>query len=408
MNSEKLISKNEFEQNTYREIERKFIPKDAELFEQWRPLAVDITQLYLSNPEDEYSLRLRHTKDQQGNETYTATTKDRGVVSERGLERLEVETSISQESFTKYFLAEKYPRLSKHRATVCEGVTIDWIDGSDTPIIEVENCELFDDASSFLSNFESDLIERTGELDVDNENLAHQFNKLSGERESTISTEEILNDILAYRSMGVRQLVIGIGGRSGSGKSTLSKQLAELIQQHPQLNEPSSLFSTDDYHVGRSYLESTYGAPWTNWEDARVYDTEAAASDIQKLMSGESIQRRRFDFEQEEVVFESVIEPANIIIVEGIHAASKHLAGVRTMFYEVKTPVSTALGRDLTRLMTTNRPSDSIANPESRLKYIIEIGEPTYQEIQTAPRNVFSACIRPLGQEALALATRSY
>ena len=408
MNSEKLISKNEFEQNTYREIERKFIPKDAELFEQWRPLAVDITQLYLSNPEDEYSLRLRHTKDQQGNETYTPTTKDRGVVSERGLERMEVETSISQESFTKYFLAEKYPRLSKHRATVCEGVTIDWIDGSDTPIIEVENCELFDDASSFLSNFESDLIERTGELDVDNENLAHQFNKLSGERESTISTEEILNDILAYRSMGVRQLVIGIGGRSGSGKSTLSKQLAELIQQHPQLNEPSSLFSTDDYHVGRSYLESTYGAPWTNWEDARVYDTEAAASDIQKLMSGESIQRRRFDFEQEEVVFESVIEPANIIIVEGIHAASKHLAGVRTMFYEVKTPVSTALGRDLTRLMTTNRPSDSIANPESRLKYIIEIGEPTYQEIQTAPRNVFSACIRPLGQEALALATRSY
>jgi len=408
MNSEKLISKNEFEQNTYREIERKFIPKDAELFEQWRPLAVDITQLYLSNPEDEYSLRLRHTKDQQGNETYTATTKDRGVVSERGLERMEVETSISQESFTKYFLAEKYPRLSKHRATVCEGVTIDWIDGSDTPIIEVENCELFDDASSFLSNFESDLIERTGELDVDNENLAHQFNKLSGERESTISTEEILNDILAYRSMGVRQLVIGIGGRSGSGKSTLSKQLAELIQQHPQLNEPSSLFSTDDYHVGRSYLESTYGAPWTNWEDARVYDTKAAASDIQKLMSGESIQRRRFDFEQEEVVFESVIEPANIIIVEGIHAASKHLAGVRTMFYEVKTPVSTALGRDLTRLMTTNRPSDSIANPESRLKYIIEIGEPTYQEIQTAPRNVFSACIRPLGQEALALATRSY
>jgi len=406
MTNEKITNQFEFEQNSYQEIERKFVPKNAELFEQFKPLAVDITQLYLSQPEDEYSLRLRKVVDQNGNEHYSATTKNRGTVSDRGLERLEVETPIAKESFLSYAQTGEYPILYKKRATVCNGVTIDWIEGSDTPLVEVENTDLFQDASDFLSTFESDLIERTGKPDVDNETIAHQLHEHSTEREPTVSAEEIVKDILAYRSVGVQKLVIGIGGRSGSGKSTLAKEVSELIQQHPQLQEPTSLFSTDDYHRGKQYLEATYGAPWTNWEDARVYDTETATEDIKQLLAGEPIQKRRFDFGEEEVVYESLIEPTNIIIVEGIHASSRDLAPVRNMFYEVKTPVSVALGRDLTRLMTTNRPSDSIANPESRLKYIIEIGEPTYQTIESAPRNVFASCIRPLGKEALQTTTQ--
>lgn len=401
MNNERITNRKEFEQNSYREIERKFVPKDAEQFEQWKPFAVDITQLYLSNPEDEYNLRLRQTVDQEGNEKYSATTKDRGTVSNRGLERLEVETPISKEAFMRYLDSNEYPVLFKKRATVCEGVTIDWIEGSDTPIIEVENTDLYSDASDFLSAFESALIDRTGEMDVDNETIAHGVSEKKNEREPTVSAEEIINDILTYQSVGVQKLVIGIGGRSGSGKSTLANELAKHIQNHPQLGKKPALFSTDDYHRGRVYLETTYGAPWTNWEDERVYDTKTAAVDAQRLLAGEPIQRRRFDFEQEEVVYESTIEPADIVIIEGIHASSKDLATTRTMFYEVKTPVSTALGRDLTRLMTTNRPSDSIASPEARLKYIIEVGEPTYRTIETSPRNTFSGCIRPLGKEAL-------
>ena len=406
MNTEKYTNKNEFEQNSYREIERKFVPNNADQFEQWKPLAVDITQLYLSNPDDEYNLRLRRTVDVEGNEKYTATTKDRGVVSNRGLERLEVETPISKEAFMNYAQSNEYPVLFKKRATICEGVTIDWIEGSETPIIEVENSELFSDASDFLSTFESELIDRTGEKDVDNETIAHNLSETLNEREPTVKAIDIINDILTYRSTGAQKLVIGIGGRSGSGKSTLANEVVRLIQQHPELAEKPALFSTDDYHKGRNYLEATYGAPWTNWEDERVYDTEAAAEDTKRLLSGEAIQRRRFDFGKEEVVYESVIEPADIVIVEGIHASSKDLGALRTMFYEVKTPVSTALGRDLTRLMTTDRPSDSISTPEARLKYIIEIGEPTYQTIETSPRNVFSGCARSLGKEALGATTQ--
>lgn len=401
MNNEKLINKVEFDQNNYREIERKFVPKDPELFEQWKPLAVDITQLYLSELDDEYSLRLRRTVTPEGDERYVATTKNRGTISQRGLERLEVETPISKESFMSYAENNHYPALFKKRATICEGVTIDWIDGYETPIVEIENSDLFSEASDFLSRFENDLSERTGEPEVDNEHIAHELSEHTPEREQTVSAQEIIEDILTYRAAGIQKLVIGIGGRSGSGKSTLAKELSQLIERHPQLHEIPSFFSTDDYHRGRTYLESTYGAPWTNWEDARVYDTKTAAEDVKRLLKGEPVQRRRFDFGKEEVVYESLIEPSDIVIIEGIHASSRDLASTRTMYYEVKTPVSVALGRDLTRLMTTDRPSGSIATPESRLKYIIEIGEPTYQTIETAPRNVFSGCIRPLGKQAL-------
>lgn len=401
MNIETRINQNEFEQNAYQEIEKKFVPKNAELFEQWRSSAVDITQMYLSNPEDEYSLRLRRTVDLDDNEKYSATIKSRGNVSSRGLERLEVETPISEETFMRYFETNKYPVLFKKRAAVGDGVTIDWIEGSDTPLIEVENIGINEQASEFLSSFESELIDRTGELDVDNESLAHELSGRHLERQQTTSIEKIMDHIVGYKMMGIDKLVIALGGRSGSGKSTLGRELFEAIQTHPMLSETPAFFSTDDYHRGKKYLEETYGAPWTNWEDARVYDTESAAADVKKLHNGIAVQKRRFDFEKEEVVYESTIEPASIVIVEGIHASSEDLAAENTLYYEVKTPLSTSLGRDLTRLMTTNRPSGSIATPESRLQYILEIGEPTYANIKGVERNVFSASARPMASKAL-------
>ena len=91
---------------------------------------------------------------------------------------------------------------------------------------------------------------------------------------------------MTYRSTGQKQLVIGIAGRSGSGKSTLARELRQRIKNHPQLGEDSTVMSTDDYHKGRQYLESTYGAPWTNWDDARVYDTALMARDIARYQRG--------------------------------------------------------------------------------------------------------------------------
>jgi len=100
-------------------------------------------------------------------------------------------------------------------------------------------------------------------------------------------------------------------------------------------------------------------------------------------------------------VFGEPLPDSTILIVEGIHAGSRHLAGQRQIFYEVATPLSVSLGRDLKRLLATNRNQAAMKSPEERLRYIVEIGEPTYQTVDHAPRNSFSGCARPMGGQAL-------
>lgn len=382
------------------EIERKFIALDSTIFDQYRPSAAKITQLYLSHPDDEYSLRLRESICPDGNTTYTATLKDRGHVTPNGLMRMEIETPISEATF-RHYNKEPHPKLHKERAELCEGVTIDWINGSDTPIIEVENAELCESASDFLSIFSDDILERTGHSDVDNESLAHAIYEGTLERQSEVSVDQMIDDILAYRSAGIQQLVIGIGGRSGSGKSTLARQLQAAIAGHSNLGDCAELVSTDDYHVGKTHLETTYGSPWTNWEDKRVYDTSTLARDIAAWRKGQLITKRWFDFATEEPAFGEPLPHSDILIVEGIHASSRDLAGQRQMFYEVPTPLSVSLGRDLKRLLATDRQQAAMKSPEERLRYVLEIGEPTYQTIDQAPRNSFSGCVRSLGEQAI-------
>lgn len=375
------------------EVERKFIALDSTVFDQYRPAAASITQLYLSHPEDEYSLRVRRTVAPDGETSFIATLKDRGTVTPAGLRRMEIETPISEAAFTHYDQTD-CPRLYKERAELCDGVTIDWIDGSDTPIIEVENAELHESASQFLSLFSNDLLERTGHSDVDNESLAYAIYEGSLERPPAVSVDQIVNDILTYRSVGAQQLVVGIGGRSGSGKSTLARELQAAIATHPELGDQAGLVSTDDYHVGKHHLEATYGAPWTNWEDARVYDTALLSKDIAGWREGRPIVQRRFDFATEEPVFGEPLPDSDVLIIEGIHAGSRHLADQRQIFYEVTTPLSVALGRDLQRLLATDRQQAAMKSPEERLRYIMEIGEPTYQTVDRGPRNSFSGCVR--------------
>lgn len=388
------------------EIERKFIALDSTVFDQYRPSASRITQLYLSHPDDEYSLRLRQSVAPDGETSFIATLKDRGIVTPEGLQRMEIETPISEAAFTHYSQGD-YPRLYKERAELCSGVTIDWIDGSDTPIIEVENADLHQSASQFLSLFSRDLLERTGHSDVDNESLAYAIYEGSLERPPEVSVEQIIEDMLAYRSIGTQQLVVGIGGRSGSGKSTLARELQAAVASHPDLGDQTGLVSTDDYHVGKRHLETTYGAPWTNWEDARVYDTATLANDIAQWHKGKPIIGRHFDFATEEPAFGDPLPDSNILIVEGIHAGSRDLAGVRQMYYEVTTPLSVSLGRDLKRLIATDRQQAAMKSPEERLRYVLEIGEPTYETVTRAPRNVFSASSRRLGQQVLRASTES-
>lgn len=397
MSLETLISNPEFERNYYLEVERKFVPRSPELFEHYKLETVAITQAYLSTPNDDYSLRLRKVVDGQAT-TYSATLKNRGDLTPNGLARMEINVPIAGATFDHYM--DAHPAvLQKQRAEPLPGVTIDWIEGSDTPIIEIENIGQNEMAAQFLSLMEDELIDRTGQPDADNEALAYALSGTAYETPESLTVDTILQDVIAYRRAGYSKIVLGIAGRSGSGKTTLAAQLDSKLR-HALRIQPLTL-STDDYHVGRRHLETTYGAPWTNWEAAEVYDTKSLADDIKQLQAGHLVHERHFDFATEEVAFGHILLPSDIIIVEGIHAGSSDLASLRHMFYDIKTPLATSLGRDIKRLLATDRPNDSIRSPEDRLRYIIETGEPTYQNIEHPRRNSFSASVRPLGVVAL-------
>lgn len=396
---EKISSEKSFEQLSY-EVERKLVPIDEALFAPYEQLAEPIEQVYLSRPDEDFTLRVRaqHTPD---GTRYTATLKDKGELTAHGLARLEVESEITQDAYERYASNPAYPRITKRRATLIDGVTIDWIDGFDQPLIEIENCGNNPLAAQFYDDFSANMFEVTGDDTYENSTIAYEQFDGTFEPLQDLSAAFIVDEIVAQLQTGKPQVTVGISGMSGSGKTTLAREVKqELIRQFGDTLPAVVELSTDDYHRGKHYLEATYGAPWTNWDLPEVYDTETLARHLAALKSGQAIPQQTFDFPRQETVVTGVIEPSSVVLVEGIFAGSPHLARVRDLHFTVPTPLATTLARDLLRLASTDRSNSSIATPEARLRYQLETAIPTYQSQERPRRNSWASSVRAIGKAA--------
>lgn len=397
--NEKLLSEQNFEQLSY-ETERKLVPIDATLFAPYEQLAEPIEQVYLSRPDEDYTLRVRAHQTPQGSR-YTATLKDKGEMTPHGLARLEVETDIDQATYELYANSSQYPRVTKRRAALVEGVTVDWIDGFPQPLIEIENSGNNPLAAQFYTDFSANMLDVTGDRAYDNSSIAYEQFDGSFEPLAELSAADIVAELISQFQIGKSHTVVGISGMSGSGKTTLAHDVHhELVRQFGEDLPPVIQLSTDDYHRGKHYLEAAYGAPWTNWDLPEVYDTETLASHLAALKSGQPIPRQRFDFPRQEAVVTGVIEPSPIIIVEGIFAGSPDLQTVRDLHFTVPTPLATTVARDLLRLVSSDRSNSSIATPEARLRYQLETAIPTYQAQERPRRNSWASSVRTIGKVA--------
>jgi uridine kinase len=387
------------------EREKKYVVPNLELVEGFKDGAVPIEQVYLSRPEDEFSLRVRAKYTTNG-PAYTATLKDGGEVVHGSLNRLEVETPISQQAYEYYASRPDFPSIRKLRAEPYPGFTIDFIEGLPTPLVEIEER----DGSSYPAYVEAmtnEFIDVTDDPAYLNESLAYERSPSSAEAKEVESLDQFVQRVAedmgsAYKA-GYQNVIVGISGMSGSGKSSTVAELARRFETRLNAELHPVVISTDDYHKGKKYLEQTYGAPWTNWDDPRVYDTALMAEDLKALMQGETINRRHFDFATEEVVIDGPITKRPFIIVEGLYAGSKDLADVRTLHYEVPTSKATSIGRDVRRLVLENRTNSSIGTPEERLRYQLEVALPTYENQDRPKRNFVSSCARPLAERAQVL-----
>lgn len=407
MSVETLSMNNEFDQTPEREkleVEKKFNLIEPFFFDFLKQQCEvkTIEQLYVSHPNDEFSLRLRETISPNGT-VYSAALKERGKIAQNGIERLETPTFIDKSAFDFYKEQDVHVILTKQRVEPVPGVTIDWINGWDQPIVEIEDIATNEEAQFFYQIYRDQLIDRSGESMVDNEYIAHMLSGRNPESSTSgeLDPRAVADEILAYRRAGVKNMVVGISGRSGSGKTTLANQVERLLQDTGNQNITVARVSTDDYHLGKAQLDTINGSPWENWDAPEVYDTKTLAFDLWSLLQGEAIDKRYFDFVSQEPRMGGEVHPADIIIVEGIHAGSQDLAKIRQLHFNLGVPLATCVGRDLERIRSLGRANDSISTPEQRLRYQIEIAEPTYLALEMPRRNSWSASMRPVGAAAL-------
>lgn len=108
-------------------------------------------------------------------------------------------------------------------------------------------------------------------------------------------------------------LTIGICGASGSGKTTLAEELAAAIDGR------SILLNQDAYYRDHPHL-SFEEREKLNYDEPGIFEHDVFLEDMRALTGGKPIRRRAYDFaNHRRADTDAQIEPADALIVEGIH-----------------------------------------------------------------------------------------
>lgn len=366
----------EFEQNN-KEIERKLLPILPERLVGLRHDALPIEQFYISHPSEDFSLRFRETLKETGELDYRATLKDRGHITDAGLERLEVEVAISPELYRYY--QDEVPTIRKMRA-ISAGAEIDFFEDGHIQI-EIESQPAQD---MFTQVYGDAFIDISSQDIASNEWRAHMhYRREHGGQEAfqppaELNTDAIVSDILCHQVTHATTFV-KICGRSGSGKSTIVRQVQEGLA-HSGIT--SEVLSTDDYHRGTNWLHGyNNGNEWIDWDAAIVYDTATMAQELSRLEAGTPIQRRMIDWTVAEPMYAGNVQPAPVIIIEGIYAGHPDFDSLDALSYTMPTPVATCIGR---RLLRDMRERPQFAQLETSLAYMLGHAEPAWRAQQTS------------------------
>ncbi|MDD4018060.1 MAG: nucleoside kinase, partial [Kiritimatiellae bacterium] len=129
-------------------------------------------------------------------------------------------------------------------------------------------------------------------------------------------------DEIAQRQPRVRLVLVA--GPSSAGKTTFSKRLVTHLRVN---GYKPILISTDNYFVGDA-RNPRDAAGKLDYEHVESMDLARLNSDLLRLMAGEAVQMRSFDFKKKEGYDQT--EPTclpgeGIIVMEGIHSLNPHL-----------------------------------------------------------------------------------
>lgn len=116
----------------------------------------------------------------------------------------------------------------------------------------------------------------------------------------------------------VNNFLIGISGGSCSGKTTFAKKLASLICNNSPTRKVC-IISEDDYYHDRETLINTEFYDGI-FDDPIIRDHDLLLTNLAQLARGQNVEIPQYDFvHHRRSKNRQTIEPADIIILEGIH-----------------------------------------------------------------------------------------
>lgn len=118
----------------------------------------------------------------------------------------------------------------------------------------------------------------------------------------------------------MKTTIIGIAGGTASGKTTIAKRLCDQAA----LTGSVSLIRIDDYYYNKDRIPLNENGK-RNYDHPDSYDVKLLLDNLTNLKNGNSINKPLYDFVTQSRQIETEhIEPASIIIVEGIMAFAIH------------------------------------------------------------------------------------
>ena len=162
-----------------------------------------------------------------------------------------------------------------------------------------------------------------------------------------------------------KNFLIAMSGGSGSGKSTLAVALLERLGPGRAV-----MFGEDAYYHPMSY----YGAPASdaerealvagiNYDDPKSKEVDHLVSDLKALKAGEGVDQPIYDYDRHDRSEKTRrIEPAPVLILEGIHALSMpKIRNLIDLSVYVDTPDDLRLARRIRRdVIERGRTVDSV------------------------------------------------
>lgn len=167
---------------------------------------------------------------------------------------------------------------------------------------------------------------------------------------SNLIIHELMHALHQRLMMKDTPLVVTISGPSGSGKTTIVHELIDALDM------PIALVHADDYYIGkiRMKTEMPLGNE-LNFDHPASIDLAKLAQDIVSLQANHAVSSPIYDMAASEPTSQTrVIQPARVIIIEGIAANLDEIRSHSDFSICVTAPLAERIRRCITRDNTRN------------------------------------------------------